>query len=73
MTERNRETNSTDYDFPEGWGLLTDEQKAQWFLRRRTYRQAIGQDTAFGRRHSDAVDEAKRLDTDDYRVDEELE
>jgi hypothetical protein len=59
--------NRTDYDFPPMWGQYSDEQKSAWYLRRRVYKQAIRQDTAFGNRHSEAVEEAKRLDTDRFR------
>jgi hypothetical protein len=31
---------NTDYDFPQGWGKLSDEEKNTWFIRQRTYRQA---------------------------------
>jgi len=56
---------STDYDFPEMWGRMTDEQKCQWFTRQRVYRQAIRQDTAFGRRHQRDVEREKDKD---YRI-----
>jgi len=26
---------NTDYNFPPNWGMLTDEQKAEWFLEQR--------------------------------------
>jgi hypothetical protein len=45
-------------ELPPDWELFTPEQKHEWFLRRRVYRQAISQDTAFGRAHSRAVEEA---------------
>jgi len=61
--------NTTDYDFPPLWGRYSPEQKSDWYTRRRVYRQAIRQDTAFGRRHTNAVKEAKRTDTSKYRVD----
>ena len=32
--------NTTDYEFPEAWGLMSAEQKAVWFLRERCRRQA---------------------------------
>jgi len=59
--------NRTDYDFPPMWGRYSPEQKSAWYLRRRVYRQAIRQDTAFGREHSRAVEQAKRRES--YRVD----
>jgi len=31
--------NETDYNLPEGWGQMTPEQKDQWFLTRRVWRQ----------------------------------
>lgn len=62
--------NTTDYEFPEMWGQMTDEQKAEWYLRRRVYKQAIRQTgTAFADRHKQAVAEAKRTDTDQYKYD----
>jgi hypothetical protein len=45
------QTNSTDYNLPPNWGLMSDEQKSEWYLRERVYRQACRQDTAFGRRY----------------------
>lgn len=35
--------NSTDYDFPKGWGLMTPEQKNEWFYEERSRRQASRQ------------------------------
>jgi len=26
---------NTDYNFPDGWGLLSDEEKCEWFLEQR--------------------------------------
>lgn len=60
---------NTDYDFPKGWGLFSPEEKHHWFLRGRVFRQAIGQDTAFGRRYEAHKEEEARLDTDQYRYD----
>jgi hypothetical protein len=34
------EPNHTDYRFPDGWGLMADEQKARWFTRERVRRRA---------------------------------
>jgi len=65
--------NNTDYDFPEMWGRMTDEEKHDWFVRERVFRQACRQDTAFGRRARQEKREQERLDTDEYRVDDELE
>ena len=64
-------TNNTDYDFPETWGLMSDEQKNDWFVRERIFRQACRQDTNFGRRYRKAQEEQERLDTDQYRVDDD--
>jgi len=61
-------TNSTDYNFPPLWGKYTDEQKIAWFTRRRVYKQAIRQDTAFGREHTRSKRESKRTDSDNYRL-----
>lgn len=43
--------NTTDYEFPDGWGLFTPAEKCRWYIRERVFRQAIRQDTAFGRRY----------------------
>lgn len=63
--------NKTDYEFPDGWGLMTPEQKNQWFIRERVFRQACRQDTAFGRRYRAVQEEQDRLDTDQFRLDDE--
>jgi hypothetical protein len=49
-----RTLNDTDYEFPQGWGLYSDEQKHQWFVRERVFRQSVRQDTYFGRRYREA-------------------
>jgi hypothetical protein len=36
MTHRNR----TDYQFPDGWGLMADDQRDRWFKRERVRRRA---------------------------------
>jgi hypothetical protein len=46
MTDRNR----TDYQFPDGWGLMADAQKARWYTRERVRRRARRQS-----RESDVV------------------
>lgn len=61
--------NTTDYDFPEMWGRMTAEQKNEWFVRERVFRQACRQDTAFGRRYQQHQEEQARMDTDQFRVD----
>jgi len=49
MTHRNR----TDYQFPDGWGLMEDEQRDRWFkrerVRRRAHRQSRESDIVGGR------------------------
>jgi hypothetical protein len=59
--------NSTDYTFPEDWGLRTPEQKDFWYKQERAYRQAMRQDTTWGRMareyHADS----------EYKVDEDKE
>lgn len=59
--------NRTDYVLPEDWGLRTSEQKDFWYKQERNYRQAMRQDTTWGRRvreyHSD----------NEYRVDDDRE
>ena len=52
--------NSTDYDFPDGWGLFTPEQKDAWFKRERCFRQACRQNTAFGRRYRAVQDDSEQ-------------
>jgi hypothetical protein len=64
--------NTTDYDFPPMWGQMTAEQKHEWFVRERVFRQACRQDTAFGRRYRQHEREQERLDTSEFRVDEDL-
>jgi len=49
----------TDYDFPPMWGKMSQEQKHNWFCRRRAYKQAIQQDTAFGRRYREMKQRVK--------------
>jgi hypothetical protein len=70
---------TTDYTFPEGWGLYTPEQKHHWYVRERVFRQAVRQDTAFGRKaRSGSSDESgvpladawKRAGRGGYRYDE---
>jgi hypothetical protein len=53
--------NQTDYEFPDAWGLYTDRQKHEWFVRERTFRRAIAQDTVFGRAYRQAEAESERL------------
>lgn len=43
--------NTTDYDFPPMWGEMSVAEKHRWYIRERVFRQAIRQDTAFGRRY----------------------
>ena len=64
--------NTTDYEFPEGWGLFTAEQKHTWFVRERVFRQACQQDTSFGNRYQAVQEEKARLDTDRFKPDEDL-
>lgn len=49
--------NTTDYNFPTGWSEYTTQEKHRWFVRERVFRQAITQDTAFGRRYRSQVEE----------------
>lgn len=63
----------TDYDLPEMWGRMSDQQKHEWFVRERVFRQAIRQDTAFGRKYRREDKEEDGFSTDDFRVDKELE
>lgn len=61
--------NSTDYNFPPGWGLYTDMQKCTWYEEERAYRQAMRQDTAWGRaaREFHADNEFKHDDDETFR------
>jgi hypothetical protein len=58
--------NTTDYNFPDGWGLYTDEQKDQWYKEQRTYRQAMRQKTVWKRKQQE------KLSENDAKVDEKL-
>lgn len=59
--------NTTDYVFPNDWGIRTPEQKDQWYKEERDYRRAMRQDTTWGR-------EAREYHSDsDYKVDDDLE
>jgi hypothetical protein len=51
-------------DLPKDWPIKRTEDKVEWFIQRRAYKQAIRQDTSFGRAHSEAVEYAKENDTD---------
>lgn len=31
------ERNNSEYNFPEAWGLMSDEKRAEWFLKRRAW------------------------------------
>jgi len=65
--------NTTDYEFPDGWGLYSDEQKSLWFMRQRVFRQAVRQSTHFGRKYEADMERNERMNTDHFRVDEDLE
>lgn len=55
--------NRTDYKLPENWGIMTDDERSFWLFQERNYRQAMQQDTVWGKKarefHSDS----------DYKVD----
>lgn len=51
--------NRTDYDFPAGWSEFSQKEKHRWFVRERVFRQAIRQDTSFGRRYRAQIDEPR--------------
>jgi len=65
--------NDTDYELPTGWGLMTDQQRADWYDRDRARRQAIRQDTPLGRRAQAELEAQQRLDTNQFRVDDDIE
>jgi len=65
--------NNTDYNFPPMWGRLSDEEKCEWFTIERTARRARDQDTPWGRGYDKMVEQSERLNTDSFRVDEDLE
>lgn len=69
----NPSVNRTDYNFPPMWGRMTPQQKSKWFTRERVFRQACRQNTAFGRAYRNAQEEEKRLDTDQFKVDDDEE
>lgn len=65
--------NTTDYDLPEMWGRMSDEEKAEWFSEERNRRQAMRQSTTTGRRLRGDERPSRsneRLGTDRFRVDE---
>lgn len=43
-----RENNDTDYKFPSGWMFMTQEQKCEWFEKRRQKFMAVIQDATWG-------------------------
>jgi len=61
--------NRTDYDFPAMWGRMSPQQKNDWYVRERVFRQACRQDTAFGRRYRASQEEQERMNTDRFRYD----
>ena len=63
--------NETDYEFPTGWGLFPSEDRSMWFERERSFRQASRQNTAFGRAYEQAQEDEERIDSDQFRVDDE--
>lgn len=65
--------NNTDYDFPQGWGLYDDEQKSDWFLGERVFRQAVSQKTTFGDKYRADMEAQKRVSSDQYKVDDDKE
>ncbi len=38
--------NTTDYVFPDGWGLYTNTEKSRWYTEERCFRQAVMQSDA---------------------------
>jgi len=64
--------NNTDYNFPQSWGLFSDEQKCQWFTTERVARRARKQDTPWGRGYDRELEQQERLSTDSFRVDDDL-
>jgi len=70
---KNGGPNNTDYNFPECWGLFTQEMRAAWFTTNRVGRQAMRQDTAVGRRARKRKKAQKRVSADQYRVDDDQE
>lgn len=55
--------NTTDYVFPEDWGLRSATEKDFWYKQERAYRQAMRQDTPHGRALRDAHSDSE------YKVD----
>lgn len=59
--------NRTDYVFPNDWGLRGPAEKDRWYKQERNYRQAMRQDTVWGRR-------AREVHADnEHKVDETLD
>ncbi len=54
--------NTTDYEFPPGWGLMSDAEKCEWYKQERAFRQACQQRTVWADKHT-------RLGTDNYKYD----
>ena len=61
--------NNTDYEFPEAWGLMTDEEKCEWYTWERTRRQANRQLAATWEKRERDRRESRRKS---HRVDDEL-
>lgn len=62
-----RTNNETDYPLPKGWDSMSDDEKSTWMTEYRTAQLALSLDVPAAHWVQDVIDEAKRLDTDQYR------
>jgi len=69
MEDRNRRTNSTDYDLPALWGRMDQKQKSDWYTLWRVRRQATRQDTTVGRELARQKEQLEQS----YKIEEDLE
>jgi len=68
-TEHKR--NQTDYNFPQHWREMSDEEKSKWMSHDRAANQATNQDTAWGRGFRQRRDEAEHTSSEQYRHDDD--
>lgn len=56
-------SNNTDYDFPNRWRVMSDEEKSRWMTQWRAWQQAKRQDTTYGNKMQELLSDS------DYKVD----
>lgn len=49
-----------DYELPPDWAAMSSDEKSVWMTQERCFRQAMKQDTAFGRYVQEAKERAQR-------------